>query len=1690
MRRGYRNRQSFGWTNWCVWFAGVLFLTFQGLAPSQEIQRSSSVSGLVWSTYFGGGGDDFVTSIDKDEENLVFIGGQTQSVDMPTSMAFDTDFNGSGPYYGDAFVGAFLPNGGLFWSTYFGGSDSDTAMAIAVHPDDTLCVAGMTRSSDFPVPNGFDTTYGGGDVYDGDAFLAEFDHVGGLKWSTYLGGSEADRAYDVAVDSSKNVYVAGFTASADFPATGPGDTHHAGGADAYVARYDTNGRMVWATLLGGSHEDRAFAIAEDGAGSLYVVGRTSSSDFPTTDGFDQSHGGGEVDTFVTKLNSHGVPIWSTYLGGSGSDPVTDVAADGAGYIYVTGATNSADFPSSDGLDNTFDGGKYDAFLTKMTEDGELVWSRYLGTEGRDETHGIALDANGAIWVTGFTDSTEFPGHAGDLISSTTAPFHVFASEFDESGVLIRSMLISGSSSDESRCIITTNDGRVCIGGLTQSADFPTSGAFDDSYNGGAWDGFVTVLKPGSPVPGDPEIAVDPLQLAVSAREGSSPADEILTVWNRGDGILEYEVHSTSAALVTSDPASGHSSGGANPHTISFETAALTAGTYDLAIHVTGNAANSHIVIPVTIKIEPGPQHSGYDIAWSTYLGGSGMDRTFAVRTDAHGYVVVAVETQSSDFPSSGAYDPNYHGGTWGDTAVVKFDAHGRLLWSTYLGGTGSDAVRDIAVDPSGNVIVVGSTSSADFPANGPHADDSRNGGSDAFVAKYSPDGALLWSTYYGGDGVDSAFDIAVDSEGNLYIEGQTDAGGLPGADGAYGGADDTFVVKLRPEGSHVWTKYIGGSGADRPPIYGGSGIAYDASDNVLYVSGLTYSNDFHTSISRGAAYSGGGDAFIVKMTPSGEMIWAMLLGGSALDWGHGVAVDGQGGVFTTGWTQSSDLPTPNGYDTTYNGDMTGYWLGGDIFVAKLSREADLLWATYLGGLSADMAYGIDTDAHGFAYISGSTASPDIPTPGGFDFGFNQGHGGSHDPYVAKFSPGGDLVWATYFGGSGQDGSRDVAIGPNGALHFVSETPSSDFPIRAAYDSTPNGNTDSAVTKLIPGPHAPEPVISVSPEYLSIAVEQYASTPVRMLEVRNMGTGTLDYEIDTDYAWVIEAHPPSGHSDGDPGSHELYFRSPYLPVGTYQLSVSVRGNAVNSPVVVPVTLTVTPFVPPMPNLVVHSVDAGPTAPLQLQPGDPLIVGALIENNGGWRSSPAWVEVWGSKTGGLQLDRFLVDSLGLPGLGTGQMFSWVDSRPLWGLPDGRYTVVYSVDRPGEVAESNERDNRAVVAGKRLLITRPQRNVDLSLADFDPGPELHAGVETLFTGSVRNVGEEPSGPFWIEFWAAMGGQPYPVPEFYICDSIYVENLEPNHQMYLSEHARRIHTLPQGLYTVFCIVDRDDTINEITEANNYMWSEGIRVDEPPFPPSATLLDQTGPDIVITSASFGPGEPTQLAPGSALQFQVTLENAGTAPTGAFWLEYWGSRDGGITLDSFLTSSEKIDSLAPGQTLDLNSTRTLGSVPDGLYTVVFVADRQNDVFEVTETNNRLVFPGNRLLTIRPETGANLRLSDFQFGSTLGAIGEPVPIDGTVSNTGTADSGPFWIEFWACPGDPDYPWLGMFVVDSIRVDNLASGEELDLSDYAPILYPLPTGVYAIIGYVDRLDGVVETDESDNYQIRRNFFMTGP
>ena len=391
------------------------------------------------------------------------------------------------------------PANSLLYSTYLGGAGGATNTSIVLDSSGCAYVTG-DASTGFPTTTGaYDTTF----HRFADAYVAKFNATGSaLVYSTYLGGKANDQSNSIAVDSSDCAYVAGWTHSTDFPTTsGAFVTTFSGSQEAFVTKLNAAGTaLVYSTFLGGSSSASAASIALDSSDHAYIVGQTESSDFPTTTGAFQTALSAYTDAFAMELNAAGSAlIYSTYLGGSLLDEAYSVRVDSSGCAYVTGWTESSDFPTTTGAFQTTLQSSYgNAFVTKLNASGSaLLYSTYLGGMSVDAGKSIAIDSSGCAYVAGYTGSSNFPTTTGAFDTTFIGGEDAFVTKMNAAGTaLIYSTLLG--SSNYNWCNSITVDSSKCalVTGGTQSPTFPTTrGAFDQAFNmSSSQMGFVTKLN--------------------------------------------------------------------------------------------------------------------------------------------------------------------------------------------------------------------------------------------------------------------------------------------------------------------------------------------------------------------------------------------------------------------------------------------------------------------------------------------------------------------------------------------------------------------------------------------------------------------------------------------------------------------------------------------------------------------------------------------------------------------------------------------------------------------------------------------------------------------------------------------------------------------------------------------------------------------------------------------------------------------------------------------------------------------------------------------------------------------------------------------------------------------------------------------------------------------------------------------
>lgn len=419
------------------------------------------------------------------------INGNKKSI----SACWEIKYNHISLKLGDYLQSAPLVIDPLIYSTFLGRDAADYSNSIKVGSNDYTYISGYSLSTDFPVTVGaYQISLHGNQ----DVFISKLNPTGtSLVYSTFLGGSGGDHSYSIAIDDDENVYVSGSTNSTDYPVTqGAFQVMLSGLYDAFVSKLNSSGTdLVYSTFLGGSDEDHTSSIQIDASGNAYISGATSSADFPVSAGaFQEQHGGGYNDVFVTKLNPTGnTLVYSTYLGGALDDYPASVAINSIGNAYVTGRTHSTDFPTTTGALQISLNGMYDGFVTKLNENGtDLEYSTYLGGDIADDPSGITVDSSENAYITGITNSLNYPVTHGAYQERPGGSYDIFVSKINPEGnVLLYSTYMGGNNDDYSNDITIDSNGSTYITGFTISNDFPvTAGSYQESLNG-KFDAFVS-----------------------------------------------------------------------------------------------------------------------------------------------------------------------------------------------------------------------------------------------------------------------------------------------------------------------------------------------------------------------------------------------------------------------------------------------------------------------------------------------------------------------------------------------------------------------------------------------------------------------------------------------------------------------------------------------------------------------------------------------------------------------------------------------------------------------------------------------------------------------------------------------------------------------------------------------------------------------------------------------------------------------------------------------------------------------------------------------------------------------------------------------------------------------------------------------------------------------------------------------
>ncbi len=729
---------------------------------------------IVYSTMFGGGlNSTFAYGIGVDSSGNVLLTGYTYAGDFPTVNATQDSPNGwtNGNISADGFVAKIAKSGTtLVYSTYLGGSSYDYLWGLAVDSAGSAWVTGYTQSSDFPVLNAAQSVYGGND----DAVVAKLDANGALLFATYLGGNSYDSGSGVAIDGSGNGYVTG-SSFTPFPTTAGTISPPSGPPHAFVTKYNPAGEIVYSTLLGGNFGDSGNAIAVDSSGNAYVTGSSSSSTFTgAPSGGAQSTNNGFNDAFVAKLNSNGTGLlYFTFLGGTGFDLGKAIAVDTSGNAYIAGQTTSNGLATAGAAQTVLAGGT-DGFAARLNATGTAFsYVTYLGGSRQDYPTSLALDGSGNVYLAGYTDSVNFPtsaatqpalpGNGISLYSSVNsgatwsaadsnipgAVFGISVNPAGSSAVVVTETgiyrSIDGGASWAQQSSLSSFSGSSFLG---RSAASPgviyvtecCSSVYESPDDGVTWNFAGNVPSQAEGLLADPVVANTLYLFGYTSPYIFKSVNGGVT-WNPAATGLPTNVQ-VSAMVATSDGALYAGTRGSGIYKSTDQAASWTAVNNGLTTNAYVNSAQALSASGTTVYFSAGT-------IYETTNGGSSWAQTPA-------YVCaneIAAAPQSASILY--AYTCNN---------TVQESTDGGTTWNLPGTGLAGAGFLGLTVDPGNSAHLF-----LNSPVN-----------QTAFVSKLNSSGSVLtWSTYLGGSSSASAYGVAQNGAGAVFVTGYTSGQGFP-----------------------------------------------------------------------------------------------------------------------------------------------------------------------------------------------------------------------------------------------------------------------------------------------------------------------------------------------------------------------------------------------------------------------------------------------------------------------------------------------------------------------------------------------------------------------------------------------------------------------------------------------------------------------------------------------------------------------------------------------------------------------------------------------------------------------------------------------------------------------------------------------------------------------------------------------
>ena len=1085
------------------------------------------------------------------------------------------------------------PPPGFLWTRKAGGTSADEGRRVAIDAQGNMYAAGTYSGNAVFGTNILGSVAGGNSA---DIFLAKYDPAGQLLWVRSSGSFGADAVGGIAVDGAGNVIVVGQLAGiGNF--SGQSITN-IGGSDAFVARYDSSGALLWVTNFGGTSTDSANAVAADAAGNIFITGSFNGTGFFGGTIISNTLNGA---AFTARLNPDGSVNWVRASSGNALASGSAIKVDSLGNALVAGAFGPA-FITFGGITvtNTFTSptaGFTDLFVTKYDANGNVLWVQRAGGSNSETVRGIAVDGGGNSYITGeYNISATF----GSTTLTENPGFNqtpdVFVMKCDPFGSILWAKRAGSASTDTAGDVAVDSGGNVFItgsyigtgnfGGINNAVP-GANGVFIGGINitnAGGTDAFVAMLS-----------TAGEFQWALRAGGTSTDVGRAVIADNSGGLFLSGSFNASATfghqsfasagstdfflsklaafdaaatATLVAQPASQTNAAGSTvtlsagviaPGPIGYQwqfngasipgatnlsltlvnLIATNSGAYSVNITTpNGNLASTNATL--TVVTEP-------DFLWAKHIGGASNDACLAVAADANGNTYAAgyfsgvANFGETMLPSNGGED----------AFVAKFNSSQSLVWLRRIGGPNDERANALALDNAGNVIVAGQFSATlDFGGTNLTS----FGSNDVFLAKFDNTGALLWARQAGGTNADVASSLAVATNGDIALAGSFqriatfDGVTLTNKNLANAPSGDVFVSRYSADGQLLWAKGAGGGSDDRA-----WSVTFDRVGNILVAGGFNTSITFDSVILSSTRKSF--EIFVAKYGATGNVVWARSPGTAATDVNTfafndeatSLAADRDGNFFLVGYFQATGI---FGSNTVISASTNAT----DFFLAKYDDNGNVIWTRTGGGVAADSAFALATDNSGNALLAGSFAGP-----AQFSGQTITGIGGA-DAFAAMYDTTGNLLKLRKLGGTGDDAAQAAAYDGRGNLVLGGFHTGASVVGETALPGS--GLRDAFVTKLS----------LYDPDLAPLITTQPLEQTVGYGKILDLGVGITSGSSPS-YQWLFNNAPLSGATNGT--LRVTNFQ--YAAVGDYSVIITNMFGAVTSSVAT-VTVEIFPEFP--------------------------------------------------------------------------------------------------------------------------------------------------------------------------------------------------------------------------------------------------------------------------------------------------------------------------------------------------------------------------------------------------------------------------------------------------------------------------------------------------------------------------------